>query len=80
VVPGGLGAVGLPVHGARGIAVALLAGALQALAGVWLGRVLAARWAGRTQVQASDVPADRGDETGGLVRLVGSNAGRGTPA
>ena len=49
----------------------LLAEVLQALAGVWLGRILAARWARRTAVRVSDARTDRSDETTDLVRLLG---------
>jgi hypothetical protein len=58
-------------HGARGTIAVLLAGVLQALAGVWLGRALAARRARRTTVRLSDARTDREDETRDLVRLLG---------
>jgi hypothetical protein len=61
-------------HGPRGTILVLLAGVLQALAGVWLGRLLAARRARRTAVQASNARADRDDETRELVRVLGDNA------
>jgi hypothetical protein len=70
MVVGAAGAAGLPAHGPRGAIAVLLAGVLQALAGVWLGRVLAARRASRAAVQVSDAPTHRGDETMDLVRLL----------
>lgn len=57
-------------HGARGTIAVLLAGVLQALAGVWLGRVLAAFRERRAAVQAGEVLTDRSDETRDLVRLL----------
>jgi hypothetical protein len=69
------GVLGFPSHGAGGTIAVLLAGVLQAPAGVWLGRVLAACRARRTAVQVSDAPTDRGDETRDLVRLLTSATG-----
>jgi MFS family permease len=79
-VTGALDVAGLPAHGTRGIAVALLAGALQALAGAWLGRVadrvLAARRAGHVRVPPSDTGGpDRAAASGDGVRLLGERAG-----
>jgi hypothetical protein len=74
MVAGVTGVPGLPAHGARGTIAVLLAGVLQALAGVWLGRVLAALRARRTAVHVSDARTDRDDETRDLVRLLGDNA------
>jgi len=70
VVAGVAGVLGLPAHGARGTIAVLLAGALQALAGVWLGRAPAALRARRTAVRASGVLIDRSDETRDPVRLL----------
>jgi hypothetical protein len=67
-------------HGARGTIAVLLAGALQALAGVCLGRVLAARRARRTAVHVSDARTDPSDETGDLVRVLGARERRPGPA
>jgi hypothetical protein len=61
-------------HGARGTTAVLLAGVLQALAGLWLGRVLAALLARHSAVQVSDAPTDRDDEARDLVRLLGDSA------
>jgi hypothetical protein len=72
--PGAAGVPGLRGHGPGGTVAVLLAGVLQALAGVWLGGVLAARQARRAAVQVSDAPTDRGDETRDLVRLLDDNA------
>ena len=74
MVAGVAGVPGLPAHGSRGTIAVLLAGVLQALAGVWLGQLLAARRASRTAVQVSDAPTDRGDETSDPVRLLGDSA------
>jgi len=65
------GVLGLPAHGARGISAILLAGVLQALAGVWLGRVFAARRTRRSAVQVSDARTDRDDDTRDLMRMLG---------
>jgi hypothetical protein len=70
MVAGAAGVAGLPAHWPRGTIAVLLAGVLQALAGVWLGRILAARRASRAAVQVSDAPTHRGDETRDLVRLL----------
>ena len=58
-------------HGARATIAVLLAAVLQALAGLWLGRVLAALRARRAAVHVSEAPTDRSDESGDLVRLLG---------
>jgi hypothetical protein len=67
-------------HGARGTIAVLLAGILQALAGVSLGRVLAARGARRTAVHVSDARSDRSDEARDLVRVLGARERRPGPA
>jgi hypothetical protein len=74
IAVGVAGALGLPAHGARGIVAVMLTGVLQALAGLWLGRTLAARWARGTAVQVRDARTDRDDETRDLVRLLGDSA------
>jgi hypothetical protein len=56
-------------HGAHATIAVLLAGVLQALAGLWLGQVLAALRARRSAVQVSDAPTNRDDETRDLVRM-----------
>ena len=56
-------------HSAHGTIAVLLAGVLQALAGLWLGQVLAALRARRSAVQVSDAPTNRDDETRDLVRM-----------
>lgn len=66
-------------HGPRGTIAVLLAGVLQALAGVWLGRLLAALRARRTAVRVGEARTDRGDETRDLVRVLGDNARRTGP-
>ena len=72
------GLLGLPAHGASGTIAVLLAGVLQALAGVWLGRLLEARRASRIAVQATDARTDS-DETRDLVRLLSDDARRTGP-
>jgi hypothetical protein len=66
-------------HEPGGTIAVLLAGVLQALAGVWLGRLLAALRARRTAVQVGEARTDRGDETRDLVRVLGDNARRTGP-
>jgi hypothetical protein len=77
VVAGVAGAAGLPAHGAHGIEATLLAGIILALAGVVLGLVLAARWAGRARVRVDDAQPDRSRESGDLVRLLAPSTGPG---
>jgi hypothetical protein len=75
-VDGGLGVVGFPAHGTGGVAVVLLAGALQAMVAAGLGSVLTGRALARGRARVGDKgepsrPAGAGD----LVRLLGAHAG-----